>query len=148
LYCDKQANTCAINPATIVQCPTVNDTACERNLCAPASGICAMTQLADGVACDDGVPCTANTVCASNQCGGGVSVCACASDADCVQWDDGDLCNGLYYCDKSTANGACLPNPVSAVTCPASLPGACTESVCLPSTGECTTVVPPWTSVP
>ncbi len=40
-YCNKASGKCETNPATVVFCPTVDDTACTKNVCDPKLGVCA-----------------------------------------------------------------------------------------------------------
>gem|GEM_PF-3517511 len=43
MFCNKSSGTCEPNPASIVTCPTVTDTACALNVCQPKTGKCAAT---------------------------------------------------------------------------------------------------------
>lgn len=161
LYCNKQTGACAWNPATVVSCPSVEDTACLKNACNPKSGKCApkpieWTQsvcdvqsgchleisLSVGatVTCEDGEACTKGEACAGGQCQGGVFVCECAANADCLKKDDGNLCNGVAYCDKSVAGApVCAANPASVVVCKAS-GELCIGTSCDPASGACVQV--------
>ena len=139
-FCDKsgQLATCKPNPAKIKICPTLNDTACVKNRCAPQTGDCSLGLLTDGVICDDGNPCTASSVCLSGECKGGLSVCACQTHAECeAKQGDGDLCNGTLYCDKSGVKPACKLNPATVITCVQTAQGPCVADACNPATGQC-----------
>ncbi len=136
-YCAQQpsgARACVQNPATIVACDGSKDTPCSKNLCAPTTGLCALTTTPDGKGCDDGDPCTAGETCSGGSCGGGTGVC-CASDVDCASAEDGNACNGTLFCNKAT--GVCQLNPTTVVTCPSVDDTACSVATCAPSTGVC-----------
>jgi alpha-tubulin suppressor-like RCC1 family protein len=139
LYCDKAADPpiCKLNPATLITCPTVKDTACEKNVCIPTSGICVLSPVANGAGCDDGDKCTDGDICVGGACVAGKSTCPCKSDAECADKDDGDKCNGLSWCNLAT--GFCKPNnPATAVSCPSVGNDDCAKNVCLPAEGTCT----------
>ncbi len=159
-YCDQSTGKCATNPATVVTCPTVDDTACAKNVCLPKEGTC--TQLpraqvsskcagadcawvpkkagekgdAGPFVCDDGNVCTVGDVCEGKVCKSAATVCQCATNADCAKEDDGDLCNGVYYCDKSVG-GKCVFNPASKVYCSPLGDSPCLKNTCDPKTGSC-----------
>jgi len=40
LYCNKASKTCEVNPATVITCPKVADTACLQAQCVPVTGQC------------------------------------------------------------------------------------------------------------
>ena len=138
LFCDKAAGACKLNPATVVTCPSVQDTACAKASCDPKTGGCAKSPVGGGKACDDGDVCTDGEVCAGGDCKGGTDTCGCASDADCAGKDDGDLCNGVLYCNK--AIGKCKLNPATAVTCQTVDDAACKQAQCQKKTGACAMV--------
>ncbi len=138
LYCDKAKlpYVCAVNPATVVGCPSVADTACTKNLCSPTTGKCAMTAVNQAAACNaDDNPCTAGDSCDSGQCKAGPANCPCQKDADCLPQEDGNPCNGNLYCDK--ASNQCKVNPSSVVVCSALGDGPCATNTCNPATGSC-----------
>jgi len=137
LYCQINDHTCQLNPATVVTCPSVDDTTCQRNLCQPSTGQCAMAKLDDGLQCQDGDPCTAWDVCQGGACKGGSPVCSCKNDADCAAFDDGDLCNGVTTCQKVGKDAFCKADPSTAVVCKADAGKPCTKASCLPKTGKC-----------
>ncbi len=107
LYCDKtdpKAPVCKLNAKTVVSCPSVDDTACNQNLCQPTTGQCVKTNSKIGAPCDDGEPCTGGDGCnGKGICSPGIGKpCACADDAACAKFDDGDACNGAYGCQAKS----------------------------------------------
>lgn len=139
MFCDKSGAQpkCKLNPATVVKCASVLDGPCRKNLCAKLTGKCALTNLADGLACDDNNACTKNDACGNGDCKAGASVCECQVNADCASKDDNDLCNGTLYCDKSGKAPKCKLNPASVVVCPATKAGPCLFNGCDPILGKC-----------
>ena len=138
LFCDKAAGACKINPASVVTCPSVGDTACAKAACDPKTGGCEAAAVNVGKPCDDGDVCTEGEVCTLGTCNGGADTCSCGSDPDCAGKDDGDLCNGVLYCNK--AIGKCKLNPATAVTCPSVDDSACKHNLCQKKTGTCAMV--------
>ncbi len=144
-FCNQQTKTCQLNPATVVVCPSVDDTACAHNACEnlkDPTGLatdttCTMAPANEGGACDDGDACTQGTVCDGGACGGGKAICQCATDAGCLAWDDGDLCNGVAFCDHSTDPPSCQPDPSSVVNCATVDDTDCRKNLCQPQTGKC-----------
>ena len=136
LYCNLASGTCELSPLTVVQCPTVNDTACLKAICVPKTGLCVPKEQGDGSVCDDGNLCTTGDSCQGGKCLPSFDTCACKSNAECALKDDGNLCNGIPFCNKAT--GKCEVNPASVVTCASGLDTACTKHVCLPAAGTCT----------
>ena len=135
LYCDKAAGKCVLNPATIVTCPSVNDTACSANLCQPTTGACKVVPVNQGKACDDGDMCTGGETCTNGACGGGTPTCECTGDDDCASKGAANRCAGTYYCDR--AMGKCVLNPATAVTCQTVNDTACAATRCTAATGTC-----------
>ena len=134
LYCDKQSGTCKLNAATVVSCPSVADGVCLKNLCSPKTGLCALTPVFEGKACDDGNSCSKGEVCSSGQCVG-TNTCQCQGDGDCASKEDGNLCNGTLYCEKIT--GQCQINPATVKNCATATDTACKTTSCDPKTGLC-----------
>jgi len=134
LYCDLGSGQCKLNPATVVNCPTVNDSVCAQNQCVPKSGACALTPNQNGLACEDGNPCTEGEACVDGQCKGTL-VCACQEDVDCAGQEDGNLCNGTLYCNKK--QGKCEVNPATVKVCPTAIDTPCEQTVCEPASGSC-----------
>lgn len=135
-FCNKAAQQCEVNPATVIQCPTVADTACVKNQCVPVTGSCLLTPLADASKCDDGDKCSLGDFCLGGKCKPGTGfACKCKTDADCSDKDDGNKCNGLPFCNK--ASGKCETNPVTVVTCKTVNDTACKKAACVPKTGVC-----------
>ncbi len=147
MFCDPAVGKCAVNPATIVTCPSVDDTVCLKNLCQPKTGSCQATASATGTACDDGNACTKGDACKLGTCASGPNSCECQSDADCAAKEDGNLCNGTLFCDKSGPSPVCKVDPKSIVSCPNVDDTACLKNLCQPKTGSCQpTQVAPGTS--
>jgi hypothetical protein len=88
---------CVVDPLTVVICPTDQDSACRRSTCAPATGLCSLQPVADGLLCDDGDPCTP-----ADRCQAGV--CTAGAPLDC---GDGDPCT-----IDSCVAGQCRHDPV------------------------------------
>ena len=163
VFCNQANGVCEENPASAVQCPTVDDGQCLKSACIPATGkcemkaaellvqkcvktgkggeICNLVPLAGGQAkatpCDDGDGCTTSDHCEAGACEAGTFICTCNSDADCVDKDDGDLCNGTQYCDKNADPPACKHNPASVVSCKTVDDTECRKNSCIAKTGEC-----------
>ena len=138
LYCDKSGGApfkCQINPATLVQCVTSADNACQKNVCVPVTGACQLQLAPTNTACDDGKACTVGDVCATGLCQGGTNTCFCKNDADCSAAEDGDACNGKLFCNKVTAK--CQMNPATVVTCQSVDDTACRKNLCNPKDGKC-----------
>lgn len=137
MYCDLQAGACKINPATVVVCPSVDDTYCLVNSCISKTGLCAFTAVHESLACDDGNPCTPSETCDKGQCvaSGAANTCQCQADADCAKFDDADLCNGKLYCDKQV--GKCTLNPATIVKCSSSFDTTCEQNLCNAKSGTC-----------
>ncbi len=139
LYCNVQIfpHICSINPASVVTCQSVQDTACLKNLCQAKTGKCQPTPVAEGKPCDDANACTQDEACASGSCKAVTNLCPCQSAPDCAIKDDGNLCNGLLFCDKSKVPYVCEVNPATVVSCPIGQNTACMENVCQTGTGKC-----------
>ena len=60
----------------------------------------------------------------------------CASDADCAGLDNPDLCKGTLFCDKTANPPACVNDPKTVISCPAT-DEACHGNACDPKTGKC-----------
>ncbi len=137
LYCalDESTGVCKANPATVISCPSVADTACTANKCVLKTGACVMQAVNGGGPCEDGDACTKGDVCKAGKCAAGKDACACAVDSDCVKIDDGNLCNGTGFCNLATKQ--CEPDPTAFVKCPTVGDTACLRSACEPSSGKC-----------
>ncbi len=134
-FCNKATGTCQLNPASVVNCPTVDNTVCSQSQCDAKTGKCTAVNAGDGKACDDGNPCTVGDACQTGVCAASSNTCICASDENCTAKDDGDLCNGTLFCNKAT--GKCQINPKTVVTCPTVTNTACKVNACNPLTGAC-----------
>ncbi len=137
LYCNKAAGKCQLNPATVVYCSPLFDTACRANKCQIATGKCAMVSRSDKSLCDDGNVCTASDSCLAGVCVGGANLCECDSSNDCSKKEDGNLCNGTLFCDLAAVPHKCKVNPATVVTCPSGQNTACMLNTCTPATGAC-----------
>jgi len=105
------------------------DATCQVETCWACVGEPSLCSEADGAACDDGEPCTANDTCQATLCVGGPppdcfddNVCtddACAPGMGCVNTpntqpcDDDSSCSSGDVCDGGVCGGA----PVEAVGC-------------------------------
>ncbi|MSQ82782.1 MAG: hypothetical protein EXR77_07680 [Myxococcales bacterium] len=138
MFCNKGKSPaiCELNPATVVSCPSVDDTACLKNQCQPKTGKCGPTATADFSPCDDSNKCTKADSCLFGKCQAGTFTCECATNADCAAKDDGNLCNGTFYCDKS-GDPKCVYNPASVVFCSKNDDSACLQAKCDSKTGGC-----------
>ena len=67
-FCNKASGACQFNPATVVNCSSVDDTACSKSQCDGKTGTCAAVAFGDGKACDDGNPCTSGDACQKGAC--------------------------------------------------------------------------------
>ena len=139
LFCNQVNKKCQLNPASIVTCPSVGDTACHKNKCQPKTGQCQDVDEPDGAACSDGSDCTNGDACAAGQCVAGTYVCACKSNAECAKSHDGDFCAGTMYCNKAKTPAVCELNPATKVTCPTASDTTCQKTLCVPATGQCET---------
>ena len=88
----------------------------------------------EGLACDDGNPCTLGDACLEGECVPGlINVCECGTDADCAEGDD--LCDGV---DRCGPNFTCQADPATApAPCDTSEDTDCAANVCEPTTGQC-----------
>ena len=98
---------------------------CEVPICLAGQGKCALQNVADGLACDDGNPCTAGDLCQAGACEPhGVLPCddnnactdsACNPAVGCQHLPNADTCDDGDSCTEADAchNGACGGAPVS-----------------------------------
>ena len=145
MFCNKAAAggtgaKCEVNPASVIVCPTAQDTACLQHTCDNIKGGCIGVPLADGVTCNDDNKCTVGETCSKGTCAASpnANVCACAKDEDCAKQEDGDACNGTLFCNKQT--GKCTVNQATLVTCQTVDNTLCRANVCQPKTGKCAPV--------
>lgn len=134
LFCNLATSQCEWNPATVKTCPSVNDTECMENQCNPKTGICMMTNIKEGIECEDYNDCTPRAECKQGKCIGLENVCECQNDADCESKNKENLCQ-KYYCDIK--NGQCIINPASVKVCPSVEDTECLKNLCNPQTGTC-----------
>jgi len=164
LFCNKKTKKCELNPASVVVCPSGQDTACTKNACVTKTGQCVMTVAEHGTllacpqaigppkpdcrwevklpgeasvahACDDGDKCTFTSTCTKGVCSGQNTLCTCADNADCAKQEDGNACNGTLFCNPKTK--LCEVNKATVVHCPKSQAGGCLHQVCQPASGKC-----------
>ena len=138
LYCNDKLSkpVCEVLPASAVFCDTSNDGPCEKMACAPETGLCSKSALAEGKVCDDGNPCTAGSHCQGGVCAAAANGCQCQALGDCLQFEDGNACNGTLYCDMSQSPYTCQVNPASVPSCAKStIP--CQVIACDPTAGSC-----------
>jgi len=137
LFCNKVTGQCLHNPATVINCPSVDDTACVKNTCQPKTGKCKAELVNEFGKCYDGNPCTVGDGCTKGVCKGGTNLCECKSDNDCALKDDGDLCNGILYCDKAKQPWTCELNHATKIKCQSVDDTVCASNVCQKKTGKC-----------
>ncbi|MCB9738757.1 MAG: hypothetical protein H6747_05780 [Deltaproteobacteria bacterium] len=136
LYCDQKSSKCVINPATVISCPTADNTTCTVSACVPSTGQCVLGPVKNGTPCNDGDKCTGDEICLGGSCVGTTNTCPCKTNADCKDKDDGNLCNGTLFCDPKDA--VCKHNASTMIGCPSVFDTACEKNACVPLTGECT----------
>ena len=140
LFCDKNSKSCKVNPATVITCPSAQDTSCVKNTCNKGSGVCEKKSVKNGFTCDDGDSCTAGDLCIGGKCSAGPTyTCPCKVNADCAAKDDGDLCNGTLFCNLATKK--CQHQPESVVVCKSVGDTACKKNACDPKSGKCAMTV-------
>jgi len=136
------AQACAFDPDSVVVCPADGDSACRKNTCVPATGLCELQALPDGSACNDQNPCTSPDTCAGGYCSGPTLDCddhnGCTADScsifyGCVHFhttkpcEDGNACTVGDRC----GDGACRSG--GAADCDDH--NVCTVDACDPATG-------------
>ena len=84
MVCDRRRFpfTCVLDPASVVQCSSAEDTACRVNRCDPALGLCQMTSVPEGESCLLPDPCVTRAECLQGE-------CTARERRDC---EDGNLC--------------------------------------------------------
>ncbi len=140
LYCDQVVKQCKVSPATVVTCPSVDNTPCRANACQAKTGACKLVLKPAGTPCDDGAPCTTGETCAGGVCGTGAvaAQCACATDSDCAKFEGGNACVGDLRCALGVQVPVCAPKPGTGVVCKSD-GNPCTVSACDPKSGACKT---------
>ena len=97
-FCNLASGKCETNPATVVVCPTVGDTACAKNVCMPTTGSCSVVARAE----------TKQVGCQGVDLGGGLVVQVClyaakqggeTGDPGPYVCEDGDTCTKGDTCD-------------------------------------------------
>ncbi|MBM4356323.1 MAG: hypothetical protein FJ109_21450, partial [Deltaproteobacteria bacterium] len=133
---------CVVDPASVPPpCSTTGDTACLKNKCVPATGLCVKTPEPKGTSCSDGSACTEKDQCdGTGKCAGTVIVCEdnnpctdnkCLAASGCSFPNKTGSCSDGNVCtvDDSCTNGACVGKPYD---CNDS--NLCTQDVCVPGT--------------
>ncbi len=82
LFCNLAEGACQLNPATLIVCPTADDTACAKSTCSAATGKCQKQPVLDKSACSDGDACTDGDFCQKGACKAGTDTCKRQSDSD------------------------------------------------------------------
>ncbi|MBM4370131.1 MAG: hypothetical protein FJ098_00655 [Deltaproteobacteria bacterium] len=101
---------CILNPATVVDCSGTEVGDCEVPVCVAETGACVGVPAEDGLACDDGDPCTGDDQCVTGACTGETVLC----ETDCDN-DEDDNNNGKTDCDDEE----CEDDPVCQIPeCP------------------------------
>ena len=124
----------------------------DATTCNPKTGTCDYPAIADGKACNDGLPCTLSDKCVSGKCAGTPIKCIntkypceetegqCVGNGECeydvladgTPCDDGDPCTVKDLC----ASGSCKSQPME---CPPSS-AQCKVAVCKAGVGVCVDV--------
>ncbi len=102
-FCDKSSGTCKANPASVVTCQGVLDSACSLNACQPSTGKCEQTARADvKQLCEQ----------ATDAKGKPIQVCKWvvkkkgeAGDKGPFLCDDANLCTEAEHCEGKTCGG-------------------------------------------
>ncbi len=121
LFCDKDVfpYECAVDPLTIVKCPTNNNTQCLENQCDPLTGDCAMLPANEGETCTIISICVLSATCQEGLCAPLVSrncddgnVCTddeCVDGLGCVRTNNSAPCDDGSVCtlQDTCMDGAC-----------------------------------------
>lgn len=147
---------CPIAPGDIcagVAC-VAQDVCHDAGTCDPLTGVCSNPSKANGVACDDGIACTASSSCQGGICVSAAPTCrdesvqsdhghcdlstgACVADTDCPLYftrPDGSVNKCGTTIGKDPATGVCL---YRGTYCPAR---GCNVEACNPNSGTCEVV--------
>lgn len=137
---------CVINESSVVVCDNTNDSDCLAATCTPATGLCSLQPINDGIACADADACTVLETCTNGVCSGLARTCddddLCTGSESCdpatgcipgspLACDDGQTCNGLETC--VTLLGGCVPGQEK--NCNDNDP--CTSDVCDTTQNDC-----------
>lgn len=135
---------CDIEPGTAVVCGTEGNSACTKNACDPATGVCIPQKLKDGVECDDGDACSAKTSCAKGACTMTAALAcddkiACTTDScdpvlGCLFTANADACNDANAC---TSGDTCASGACKGIGKACDDVAGCTIDQCDPATGDC-----------
>lgn len=141
-FCNKAQfpHVCQLNPTSVVQCSSANDTACLRNRCDPQTATCALVPEPPATPCQDGNPCTQDDGCVDGSCVGATpkpcpdpspcqtAQCAPASGqclpvakTDGLPCTDGNNCTQQDQCQGGSCKGSVDPcddaNPCTLDSC-------------------------------
>jgi len=144
LFCNKQNGKCELNPVTIINCQSVDDTECSKNTCSPKTGQCEMKADNIGSVCEGAHPCIESFCTEKGTCEGqwnyekindNGSQCQCLKNEDCQKFENGNLCDGTLYCNAP--KGTCELNDSSLVYCQTVNDTETIRNLCQPETGKC-----------
>ena len=106
LTCDTSVvpHECILIPGSIISCPQPQgpDSICQKAVCAPLTGECAIQPDHEGFACSDGNSCTLGDACSQGKCQSG-SALVCADNNPCTD----DACNPQVGCVFSFNESPC-----------------------------------------
>ncbi len=125
---------CETDPATVVTCTHLSETACATWACDPKQGKCVTQPKAKGTPCA-GPKCT-QSACDGGTCKAVKQLCGCTSHAQCKQ-AAANKCGGVSYCDFASFPFACKTTGATKVSCDPKLAGPCQTIGCDPATGAC-----------
>ena len=103
---------CVVDVATVIGCAPEPEGSCLRSRCQPATGLCKLDPVADGVACTDGSACTLGDVCQAGVCVGSATA-LCGPPTDCGGVPCASACWSVPACDPDLgcqvgmADGGC-----------------------------------------
>ena len=137
MFCDLAVGGCTLNPASMVTCTTVGNTACRAKQCQPKTGQCTEVPINHDLPCDDGNICTSGDACVGGWCAAGKNTCECQKNSDCAGKGDGNLCDGPLVCAKVDNTYKCQKNIAQKVVCPTVDDTDCSKNACDPQTGGC-----------
>jgi len=143
---------CEVDQATVVTCdlPDGADPFCQAAVCDPETGGCAVEDVNEGFACDDGDACTVGEKCVAGACTDGL-VFPCDDGNACTV----DTCDPLDGCEYLVVDGACddgdpctVGDNCSDGACVSGPPldcedgNPCTEDSCAPGVGCVHAIMP------
>jgi formylglycine-generating enzyme required for sulfatase activity len=147
---------CRVAAGSVPQpCDPIENTPCRVNTCEPATGTCGVAPRADGVACDDGWPCTGAGACFGGECEPGDAIDCSPADSACLEgvcddatglcvgepWHEGMACESVDPCALAAICDAGVCAATSIVACDDDDP--CTHDACDSATGDCVFTLQP-----